>query len=196
MRIKRSAVLMLVVGLTCSFARGQSDTPAPATANADTFARDVDLTAFGTIAVHTQGRVKSFESFAMGMMQFVMGSRRIDGQSPSFTYLDLMLRPERYADRDVIFVKMKLIRVQIAQALAAAGAGQVIENFDDRMQRFIKTGLIAEDLLLSEPVQSLMNRLRTDLVRTATKVEQIDTAIQVKNPNVLRQNLTSALGMR
>ena len=159
------------------------------TPDTDSFADQVDLSTFGTIAVHSQGRVKSFDSFASEMMKFVSGTRRIDGQSSSFTYLDLMLRPERYADRDVIFIRMKMIRTQIALALRAAGAAQDIPDFEDRMQRFRKSGLISESLLRSNPVQILLNRLRADIIRTSSKVEAIESAINVKNPGFLRGSL-------
>lgn len=189
-KINRKALgAMLIIGLCgllVSTVKGQDEPAAPAAAFEDL----VDLSAFGTIAVHSQGRVKSFDSFATGMMQFVMGSRQIDGQSSSFTYLDLMLRPERYVGRDVVFIKMKQIRAQIVQSLQAAGGAQAIDDFEARMQRFIETGLLSEELLLSEPVQALLQRLRTDLVRTASKVQEIDTAIQVKNPGTLHRSLT------
>lgn len=159
------------------------------TPNTDTFANQVDLSAFGTIAVHSRGRVKSFDSFTSEMMQFVSGTRRIDGQTPSFTYLDLMLRPERYADRDVIFIRMKMIRTQIALALRTASAAQDIPDFEDRMERFLKTGLISESLLRRDPVQMLLSRLRADIIRTSSKVEAIESAINVKNPGFLRGRL-------
>ena len=127
MIIRRLLILFLSFMMSMMLAQSadaQVDTsPAPDTSS---FAAQVNLSAFGTIAVHSQGRVKSFDSFASGMMQFVSGTRRIEGHSPSFTYLDLMLRPEHYADQDVIFIRMKLIRTQITLALRTAGAEQFI----------------------------------------------------------------------
>ena len=54
-----------------------------------TFESQVDLSPFNEVAVWQDGRIKSWESFSRSMMQFVSGSRKIDGQSPAFTYLDM-----------------------------------------------------------------------------------------------------------
>ena len=186
-RLSRLIISFMMSAMLAHPATAQVD--GSSTPNTDTFADQVDLSAFGTIAVHSRGRVKSFDSFTSEMMQFVCGTRRIDGQSPSFTYLDLMLRPERYIDRDVIFIRMKMIRTQIALALRTAGAAQNIPEFEDRMERFLKSGLISESLLRRDSVQMLLNRLRADIIRTSSKVEAIESAINVKNPEFLRGSL-------
>jgi cytochrome c-type biogenesis protein CcsB len=179
---------MLVVGLLLTaLARPVAAQTAPPVAG--DFVAAVDLEIVGTLAVYNQGRVKSFESFSKEMMQFVSGSRRIDDQSPAFTYLDLMIRPERYVGRDIIFIQMKLMRGQIAEALRRAGAGGSVADFEVRMSRFLETGLIAEDLLRTEPVLNLMDHWRTDLMRTASKVEAIQSALAVLQPQLLKQNL-------
>ncbi|MCZ6836083.1 MAG: cytochrome c biogenesis protein CcsA [Planctomycetota bacterium] len=158
--------------------------------SSQSFEQAVDLSAFGAVAIHSQGRVKSFDSFASSFMAAIAGSRQIDGQSDAFTYFDLMLRPGLYGDRPTIFIKMKQIRVQFIQALQAAGAAQVLPDFEEQMKRFMKDGLIAPSLLMSEPVQLVLQKLRTDLMRTATKVEEIETAIRLTDSGLLRRNLT------
>ena len=40
-------------------------------------------------------------------MGYISGPRTIDGQTNGFTYLDLIFRPDRYADRDLIYIKNK-----------------------------------------------------------------------------------------
>ena len=61
------------------------------------------LAALGRIAVHRDGRVKAFESYAREMMAFVTGGRAYLDRPALVTYLDLMLRPEAYADADIIW---------------------------------------------------------------------------------------------
>ena len=50
----------------------------------------VDLAPLGGMAVHVQGRIKSFGSHANAMMDAVSGPKSIAGQSPTFTYLDML----------------------------------------------------------------------------------------------------------
>ena len=118
------------------------------------FAAAVNLDSIGSIAVQADGRVKSFDSFARRMMRFVSGPHKIGGQAPTFTYLDMMFRPEAYADADVIYVKKKQIRQVIADRLARVSAVEtsVLETFQ-------KTGLIAPSLLHHPTVASLLEEM-------------------------------------
>jgi len=172
---------------------------------ADPFLDAVDLTPFHAIAVHTGGRLKSYESFVRGLMTAVTGAKEINGQPLSKTYFDLMLRPERYTDVDYIQVKMKLMRADIADALMASverDLGPAVDATSDgvmpdsraarlaairdRLDRFQETGLISPAMLQDPSVVALMRRFSADLVRTATKVEQVETALGLSQPDVLR----------
>lgn len=147
------------------------------------FASAVDLTPLGRVAVHYQGRLKSFESFAYSMTRQVSGPRKFRGQSAGFTYLDMMLRPEQYATADAIFVKSKPIRAAIASRLEGTDwdAAQV--------RRFMKTGMIAPPLLLrNEGVRERLAVLSRDAVK-AKFVEQIEGALHVMQPDLLADRL-------
>jgi len=170
------------------------------------FAERVDLRPLGAVAVHTEGRLKSYGSFANTMMNTVSGPRWIAGQSPSFTYLDMLLRPEAYADADVIFVKNKDARARLAQAWRTAAseaaitgrvpAGIDLAALDERLRAFEASGLISEQLLL-EPnertwrreLAPLMRELEGDLLRSARQVSQMQAAIGVKSPAFLLESL-------
>ena len=68
------------------------------------FSRDVNIAPLGDkVAVFTDGRVKSFETFTRSYMPFISGSKTIDGQTISFTYLDMMFRPDHYINKDIIY---------------------------------------------------------------------------------------------
>jgi cytochrome c-type biogenesis protein CcsB len=180
----------LVIGAAFAVAGGQSVQPIEAPPAP--FADAVDLAAFGALAVHSQGRVKSFESYASSYMSLVSGPRRIDGRSPAFTYLDMMIRSDHYLHHDVVYIKMKQIRAQIIHALEAAGMDGTMPDFRRRMRAFMKTGLISQELLSGSAVQMVFSQLRTDLMRTAGKIEDIETAMSLTNPRLLRGNLTLA----
>ena len=187
--MKDLAIMLLAIVLTawpCAPTAGQAPPesrqgPPPAADDAS-FAEQVNLTAFGRLAVHSQGRVKSFDSFAASVMRSVTGPREIDGRSPSFTYLDLMLRPGRYDGADHIYVKNKLIRAGIARALAGAADAE-------RVNRFVKRGLISPAMLRESGVQAVLGQLSTDLMRTARYVDAVRNALAVRDPSNLRRGL-------
>ncbi len=171
----------------------------PAAPPPSAFAAEVNLAPLGRIAVHEEGRLKSFDSFASSMMHYVAGPHAISGNPDGFSYLDLMLRPADYVHMDAIYVKNKAVRGEIAAALrrsldqnppaAAPDLGEVRTQLEQRMERFARTGMIAEGVLLDPEVQDLLEVKERDLIRTAGVVQQIRTAMAVKDPQVLRQNL-------
>ena len=144
------------------------------------FARHVDLTPLARVAVQDSGRLKSFDSFARGMLRFVSGPRHIKGQDEAFTYLDLMLRPEAYTDEDVIYVKKKQVRQAIVEALAAVDAVSA-----DRLARFQETGLISQELLFHPTVLALLEKMEQDLLRTAKSVNAIRGALRTADARTL-----------
>lgn len=204
-------VILLVITLAAAVglplaaslsAGGQSVVQSPSIAQP--FAAAVDLKGFSELAVHTEGRVKSFDSFARNAMQYVSGASRIDGQSAAFTYLDMMFRPQAYADRDVVYFKNKLMRRQVSEALEAslhavkdaapmpeakAQMDALIRQADERLAKFEETGLISPRMLQDDRVHELMSRLSTDILRSAKPVQAIATALSVMDPQALRMNL-------
>ena len=150
-----------------------------------TFEEQVDMKPWGDqVAVFTEGRVKSYETFARSFMPYIMGSKKYNGQSATFTYFDMMLRPDRYADKDFIFVKHKGLRASIATELDTFNP-----ELKDRLARFVKTGLISRELLQTQLVQSLLTRLRRDNRRFASPIEVIDSAIGASDPRNLWASL-------
>ena len=172
--IKPIAILFLLIVTGVSFAK-----PGP------TFEEKIDMTPWGDqVAVFTEGRVKSYETFARSFMPFIMGSKKFEGQEATFTYLDMMLRPERYVDQDIIFVKHKSLRASIAGEIDANPP-----SMRHRLATFMKTGLISRELLQTRAVQTLLNRLRQDNRRFAVPIETIDAAIGASDPRSLWNSL-------
>ncbi len=178
------------------------------------FHDQIDMGEVGRIAVHAQGRVKSFESHATQIMQLVTGPRNPEGRSSLYTYMDIMVRPDGYRDADIIFVKNKNIRAQIIRALdrtlndqvrdASGQMGEVggdgalsgseidaaIDRFEERMNRFLSVGLISRPLLVDDlNVHRLLSQLRQDIIRTSSDVDELDTALHVMEPRFLRSSL-------
>jgi cytochrome c-type biogenesis protein CcsB len=147
----------------------------------DGFSKQVDMTPWSdNVAVFTNGRVKSFETFARSFMPYIMGARKFEDQDTTFTYFDMLIRPERYMGEAIIYVKHKGLRAAIIGEL----------NLDEptvksRADSFMKTGLVSREVLQQPEVRSLLGRLRQDVRKFATPVENIDSGIGASDPRNL-----------
>jgi cytochrome c-type biogenesis protein CcsB len=186
MRSAWLAALVLVSAALLAFVPAQRAAHAQDAAGAKTFAESVDLRPLGTIAIQSDGRIKSMSSFANEMMGYVSGPRKIAGQTPLFTYFDMLFRPDAYRDADAIFVKGSGPRKRIVdRVLTIDGSPEMRE----RMRAFEESGLISETLLLKPEVVELLREMRQDLIRTAKVVDAVDSAITVKSPRFLLSKL-------
>ncbi len=179
---RRLGVLVgvIVLSLTIYLVAGRSR-PAPAAAG---FAAAVDLTPLARVAVQDAGRLESFDSYARTTIRRIGGPRGIAGQSASFTYLDMVLRPHRYTDADVIYVKYKAVRARIALALTG------VPEFDPWCrERFLETGLISPRLLRHPRAARVVDTMAQDVLRTAKAIDQIRTALFSADPQVLSDGL-------
>ncbi|MCP3904014.1 MAG: cytochrome c biogenesis protein CcsA [Planctomycetes bacterium] len=174
--------------------------PAPAERDHDAFVAKLDLTPFATIAVYRDGRVKTFESFARETMSLITGPRSYRGQPATVTYLDLMIRPDAYVDADIIYVKSRVIRAQIAdtleasireqvEAMRAARTTEMIGQLEERVECFRRTGLLSEPMLMDAKVVALLGRLDANLMTSARFVRMIETGLAARDHGLLRANL-------
>jgi cytochrome c-type biogenesis protein CcsB len=147
----------------------------------DTFASQVNMTPWSdNVAVFTNGRVKSFETFARSFMPYIIGPRKFESQESTFTYFDMLIRPERYEGKAIIFVKHKGLRAAIIGELNTQDP-----TAKERADRFMKTGLVSREVLQQPQVRSLLGRLRQDVRRFATPIETIDSAVGASDPHNL-----------
>ncbi|NBX25733.1 MAG: hypothetical protein EBQ99_06745, partial [Planctomycetes bacterium] len=163
----------------------------------DRFRTQLDLRPLEESAVMSEGRVKSLGSFAFGYLQSITGGRVVAGdapgvrQSPTFTLLDMALRPQAYADADVIQVKNREVRLRLAEAIRAADPGLA-----EWSRGFERHGMVARSLVWSDAqgswrpeVAPLMRQLEGDLIRTAKQSDQIRGAAQLMQPDQIRARL-------
>ncbi|MBC8200710.1 MAG: cytochrome c biogenesis protein CcsA [Planctomycetes bacterium] len=149
--------------------------------DATKFESQVDMKPWSdSVAVFTNGRVKSFETFARSFMPHIFGPRKFDSQESTFTYFDLLIRPERYFGEPIIFVKHKGLRAAIIGELNTQE-----QSVKERTDSFMKTGLVSRETLLLPEVRALLNNLRQDVRRFAVPVETIDSAIAASDPQNL-----------
>lgn len=152
--------------------------------NPPSFHEQLELAPLGAMAVHVQGRIKSLGSHANAMMDAVSGPRSIAGQSPTFTYLDMLFRPDAYRDADCIYIKNKLVRNVIADAIETEDPELAV-----RMEGFRTSGLVSPALLERPEVTPLLRRMESDLIRTAKQTDAIKSARAVMSPSFLLDRL-------
>jgi len=175
---------MVVAGLVAYGGYRMANRPPQTGEGPSPFAQHVRLDPLYKTAVQADGRLRSFESHAKTFMGMVSGSRSIRGQTNGLTYLDLMFRPESYADTDLIFVKNKEVRIQILDALKGRS------DIDPaRHDMIFKTGLFPRKLMTQPEVAALLQKLGQDLIRTSKAVDAINQALGVSDPRFLLQNL-------
>ena len=178
MKFPCSRILVAVVALValvvpvCTATAQEADAPA--------FHEQVDLEPIGGLAVHIQGRIKSFGSHANAMMDAVSGPKSIAGQSPTFTYLDMLFRPQAYEDADCIYIKNKLVRNVIADAVVESDPAMA-----ERMDVFRSSGLVSPTVLDRPEVTPLLRNMESDLIRTAKQTDAIKSARTVMTPAFL-----------
>ncbi|HIB02087.1 MAG TPA: hypothetical protein EYO31_09595 [Phycisphaerales bacterium] len=74
------------------------------------------------------------------------------------------------------------------KSLRAAIVGEVDTSdpeVEQRMNVFMSKGLVSREILQEQAVLALLNRLRHDVLRFATPVEQIEGAMNATNPQIL-----------
>jgi cytochrome c-type biogenesis protein CcsB len=152
----------------------------------------IDLTPLDRTAVYSQGRVKSFDSFAKDVVGAIAGPKTYEGKPRDFLYVDLMVRPRAYADADIVYVKRAPMRERIAEVLSGRADGSLSAPRlaeGARLERFLETGLISPRLLAQPAVRSLFDQLRRDLLRTAKPVQTIEQALELMQPGRLEAAL-------
>jgi len=150
----------------------------------DGFAAQVDLRPLDRAAVHRDGRLKSFDSYAREMLGFISGNKSVNDLPADFLYLDLMIRPERYENVDLIYIKNKPMRARIVEILTQRG-----DLPPERLDAILKTGLISEPLVRDRAVLAQMSEWRRDVIRTKKFVDRIESAVALRDPVVLAGRL-------
>jgi hypothetical protein len=98
----------------------------------------------------------------------------------------MLFRPDAYRRADVVYVKGAGPRNRIADAILSQ---DLLPATGEVMKSFKKTGLISEQMLTRPEVLSVLREMQGDLLRTAKIVDQIESALNVKDPRFLLSRL-------
>lgn len=151
------------------------------------FASEVDLAALNHLAVQYQGRVKSFGSFADQVVSAIEDRGRYANQDRRFTYLDLMLAPQRYESASIIGLGKDQMLNELVERLKRAG---VISDADAVLVRDRKK--LTPAMMRSEVAQVTLTEWKRNLLKTAKTAEQLESAIALMQPQVLASLLRIA----
>ena len=153
-----------------------------------TFHEQIDLSPLDGVTVWQEGRLKSFESAARNTLNYISGPRSPGRLPHAVALLDLALRPDAWAGVDLHWVKKKLMRMEIIDALRESPTRPEVAT-DDRLDRFFNEGLAPRAFLENAQVRARLGELQLDVLRFARPVEEIDTSLVVARPDVLRREL-------
>jgi len=146
---------------------------------------EIDISSWSNnVAVFSEGRVKSYETFARSYMQQITGPRLVDNQPSAITFLDMMIRPGYYEDKPIVFIKNKNIRAVVAEEIK-----KLFSDKDADLSLFMQSGLISRENLQLPVVRNKLQNMRGDVMRFATPVEQIDIAMSASDPRNMWANL-------
>ncbi len=151
------------------------------------FGAEVELEPLDRMAVHHNGRLKSFESFSNEILGVVSGREKFNGLPRDLLYIDLMFRADSYADADMVFVKNESMRAQIVETLLRPGPlGEAPPaGLGERLEAFQESGLLSARLLNDPRLETLKNQWRSDLIKTAKFVDQMENSIRLTDQNTL-----------
>ncbi|HNO78038.1 MAG TPA: cytochrome c biogenesis protein CcsA [Phycisphaerae bacterium] len=171
---------VVLIALIAYFAWGKYQNRAPSVQPSE-FEANVDLQPLRNLAIQDVGRIKSFDSFARGRMRTIAGPYDVDGHEPVYAYLDLMLDPAKYQNKDIIYVK-RAIRPDLARAMEES-------NIDPNdIKNFVKSGLMAPGMYWLQPMQNQLNKLEQDVIRTQKFVNMINWAMGTADAHRLSSN--------
>ena len=178
------ALMTLLMLLVCGAAFAQ----APVAETAPSFYEQLDLSPLDGAAVWQEGRLKSFESASRNTLNYISGPHSPGKLPHKVAMLDLALRPEAWQGVDLHWVKKKVMRAEIIEALRDSPSRPEIAT-DERLQRFFDEGLAPRSFLEDPSVSAHMAKLKLDVLRYARAVEEIETSLIVGQPDVLRREL-------
>ncbi len=182
---------LLAIGVTGTRAAAQEP------GLSDRFRTQLDLSPLEQAAIMSEGRVKSLGSFAFGYMQSVTGGKAIRGesasvrQSPTFTMLDMAVRPDAYQAADTVHVKNREVRMRLAEAIRRMDPARA-----EWSRGFERHGMVSRSLLWDDAAGTwrpelapLMRQLEGDLIRTARQADQIRAAVLLMRPEQILPRL-------
>jgi cytochrome c-type biogenesis protein CcsB len=174
-RIADFGVLLLIGWLTVPALMNRQPKSGPSE-----FAKTVDLEPLRNVAVHDVGRIKSFDSFAREAVRYISGGRKIEGQDPLFSYMDLMFNSTEYRDKKIIYVK-KPIREAMARVMRQMDYDEAI------VKSFLDNGQVSENTIRSPQMIDELVKLNGDVIRTVKFVNQVEMALFFVDPHTLSE---------
>jgi len=100
----------------------------------EAFAAALDLSGFKTLSVQHNQTIKTWDTMSRQMLSVITGKSSVEGQDPTYTILDMALRPQAYVGRNFIRVRVIPLRTDL---------GTVPGLSDQEKQRILEEGTIS-----------------------------------------------------
>ncbi|MEM6560490.1 MAG: cytochrome c biogenesis protein CcsA [Planctomycetota bacterium] len=124
----------------------------------------VDVEPVKRLSVQDRQTLKTFDTFARERIADITGKRRIDGQEPVFTVLDMAYRPELYAGRNLIKVRHLPLRLELAELPMLS---------DEQADRLRKEGTISLLFFVHQEVQEFLENQQASAVHKADAINRL-----------------------
>jgi hypothetical protein len=137
------------------------------------FEKGIALGRLRLLAVMHADTVKILDSWARQTNSKIRNRQTINGKDPLYVALDIALRPEAWADQNIVYVQAVPVREQLASF--ADGADDLAKRTE--RDRIMHEGLVSPNFLVRPEVIKLLESLQLDS-RRADAVNKVFNSLQ------------------
>jgi cytochrome c-type biogenesis protein CcsB len=137
------------------------------------FEKGIALGRLRLLAVMHADTVKILDSWARQTNSKIRNRQTINGKDPLYVALDIALRPEAWADQNIVYVQAVPVREQLASF--AHGADDLAKRTE--RDRIMHEGLVSPNFLVRPEVIKLLESLQLDS-RRADAVNKVFNSLQ------------------
>jgi cytochrome c-type biogenesis protein CcsB len=137
----------------------------PAPARADDFLDRVDLSPLQSAACQSNQTLKTLDSMARQMLEFITNHASLDGRPSVVTLFDMSLRPDLYRDRPLIRITSVPLRKDFQQ----------LDSIDTaEKDRIVREGTVSLNFWRRADVMQLHDQIMAADTRKASALQQVD----------------------
>lgn len=137
----------------------------------DAFAKTVNLDPIRAMSVQHNQTIKTFDTYARGVLFTISAKSKLDGRPAPFVVLDMAFRPEKYFARNLIYIRNKPFRVDF-------GSIAVLKDKPEEAKRILEEGTISLAFWLNPGVQADMRKLMATATVKANAIGEINGQAQ------------------
>ncbi|MBC7782384.1 MAG: cytochrome c biogenesis protein CcsA [Burkholderiales bacterium] len=133
-------------------------------AGADSFSKQINIDPIRYMSLQDKQTIKTFDTYAREAMFHITGRSTLDGESATFTVLDMVFNPRAYAERNLIYIRNKPFRADFG-SLSFIDAAE--------KQRILKEGQISLKFWFDPHTQQAMEKQMASATVKAKAIQEI-----------------------